>query len=1116
MHPGNPGRSGPSAHFILARDEPVPRFRIMMSFVVSKLFPTSLAGLFLLALAVLSPTPGAAQPTAPWELAALDQLLAVTPPDQPLVQIGDMHLLASRLRLQRNQLAGELTLQSAFDGVAPLWLGGSVYYAFDASVSPAKRKAFLDGAAEWAMFANLRFIARSSQPNYITIREIPGLGGGQSAVGMIGGQQFLDLDPGAWNRGTICHEIGHALGLVHEHQRSDRDSYLAILTTNLLPGTEANFVRLGNTLNTGPYDFLSVMHYRRDAYSVEPGVLNTLVPLPAYAAFLELIGQQTEQVLSPGDRAGMAIKYGPGPTLGNVVTNTLDSGPGSLRAALYYALDHPGTTITFNIPTSDPGFAAGVFTIQPTDNLPGLMRGTVIDGRSVPVNSNPAGPEIVLNGALCDPGSVRSDGLRLTGTNCVVQALVVNGFPGSGIVIDGPNARGNSIRGCYVGVNPAGTAAVPNGSVPLVISGGASGNLIGGTNADARNVFSGSALDGVVLRGTGTRSNTVAGNYIGLNAAGTDALPNANAGLLIYSGAQDNLIGGTNAGAGNVISGNGYEGLGVAGTNTTGNLIAGNLLGLNAAGTAAVPNAWSGVSLFGGARSNIVGGSNPAARNVISGNTLQGLTVAEAGTSENVVAGNFIGLNATGTGAVPNGWAGVQLYGGAQNNTIGGTSPGSRNVISGNSFQGILLSGAETLGNFITGNYVGLNPAGTGAVPNGWSGVEVSSSAHANLIGGSTPGARNVIAGNSQYGVMITGSECSDNVVAGNHVGLNAAGNGAVPNQWSGLALFGGAHDNVIGGTAPNAGNVISGNANYGLNISGTNATGNRVQGNRIGLNAAGTAGIGNGWDGISIYGGASSNVVGIGVDGAGAPNQIAFNSGGGIAVFDPGTTGNTLRGNVLFANAYLGINLFGGGETFFGNTFNDADDADSGPNDLQNYPVVTESTGRGTRTTIAGTLNSAPNRTFVVDLYANDTLDASGYGEAQQYLGTTIATTDGAGAANFSLEISGNYSAQYVTATATDRASGSTSEFSTGLLTVSGPAPPEFVSTPTWSRAGFAASLTLTPGQSYRIQATTNLAANPVAWTVLTNFTAGVTNFSFLDRTATNVPQRFYRIVSP
>ena len=110
---------------------------------------------------------------------------------------------------------------------------------------------------------------------------------------------------------------------------------------------------------------------------------------------------------------------GAGPGATNIVTNTQDGGPGSLRAALYYAFDHPGTTITFNIPVTDPGLSNGVFNIQPSDALPGLWGNTTLDAGTEPTNSNPAGPEILLNGVLCHTASVYPNGLRFRGTNSV-------------------------------------------------------------------------------------------------------------------------------------------------------------------------------------------------------------------------------------------------------------------------------------------------------------------------------------------------------------------------------------------------------------------------------------------------------------------------------------------------------------------------------------------------------------------------------------------------------------------------------------------------------------------------------------------------------------------------
>src|SRR4029077_14597240 len=136
--------------------------------------------------------------------------------------------------------------------------------------------------------------------------------------------------------------------------------------------------------------------------------------------------------------------------------NTQDSGVGSLRAAMYYAFDHPGTTIRFNIPTRDPGFSNTVFNILTSGALLSLVNGMIIDGSTEPTNSNPNGPEIVLNGSLLNNGPVFADGLHMTGTNCAVRSLVINGFTQSGVAIEGSNAVGNVVAGCYIGVDSTG------------------------------------------------------------------------------------------------------------------------------------------------------------------------------------------------------------------------------------------------------------------------------------------------------------------------------------------------------------------------------------------------------------------------------------------------------------------------------------------------------------------------------------------------------------------------------------------------------------------------------------------------------------------------------------
>jgi hypothetical protein len=188
----------------------------------------------------------------------------------------------------------------------------------------------------------------------------------------------------------------------------------------------------------------------------------------------------------------------------------------------------------------------------------------------------------------------------------------------------------------------------------------------------------------------------------------------------------------------------------------------------------------------------------------------------------------------------------------------------------------------------------------------------------------------------------------------------------------------------------------------------------------------------------------------------------------------------------------------------------------DTGPNSLQNFPVITNVFGFGSSTTIRGMLMSSPNRSFLIDIYRNASADVSGYGEGQNYVGSTSLAVDAGGTASFSFVVSSNFAGQYLTATATDAISGDTSEFSPAVLATNSPAPPAFLPPAMLTSTGFVTHISLTVGQSYRIEATTNLAANPIQWVNLTNFIAPGTNFIFLDRAATNRPMRFYRVVSP
>ena len=391
------------------------------------------------------------------------------------------------------------------------------------------------------------------------------------------------------------------------------------------------------------------------------------------------------------------------------------------------------------------------------------------------------------------------------------------------------------------------------------------------------------------------------------------------------------------------------------------------------------------------------------------------------------------------------------------------------------------------------------------------SGIGVWSSASGNLIGGTTRAAANILSGNATYGVVIGGPGADENIVQGNFIGTDISGTNALANGYAGMAIWGASLTNLVGGPTPGAANVISGNGFYGVFISDTNTSGNLVAGNFIGtdLSAGGTGNLGNGEAGVELQAGASANQIG-GIA-AGYGNVIAFNGGPGVLMYDSGSTNDSFRGNAIFGNLSLGINL-----EYDGVTANHLGFA-AGPNDFQNYPVITNATASGNSTMIAGTLNSLPNQVYTVDLYRNRVADASGYGQGQFYLGSVTVTTDGSGNGAFAYtNATANDAGQFISATATS-AGGDTSEFSADVL-VSNVTPPSATFNPSlhWSGNGLVFNLTLTTNFSYRIQTTTNLATHPIVWVDLTNFTATNSSLTFTDQPPTGLPARFYRVISP
>ncbi len=663
---------------------------------------------------------------------------------------------------------------------------------------------------------------------------------------------------------------------------------------------------------------------------------------------------------------------------------------------------------------------------------------------------------------------------------------------GNGIFITGVQATMNTVQGNHIGTNKDGDAPLGNDGSGILID-NAPANHIGGTEPGMRNLISGNGnavsnvANGITIRGAEATMNKVEGNYIGTDRDGLVKIANYHSGVWIEN-APNNMIGGTTAEARNIISGNFFEGetnqgngVTIMGVQATMNQVLGNYIGTNKDGTAALGNGESGV-LINNAFNNTIGGVEEGARNIISGNVKHGIVISGTLSTVNQVFGNYIGVSKDGNVALQNEGSGVVIEN-ASNNTIGGATATQRNIISGNAADGIIIQGAQAAINIIEGNYIGTTATGTGMLGNGSHGVFISE-APLNRIGGS--GALNIISGNEQHGVYIIGA--NENIVGGNHIGTDVNGMAAFPNGGNGVLLIDASNTLVGYDDVGQQGerNLISGNEQDGIKIEPLFAVpaGNLIADNFIGTTGDGEAALGNSRHGIFIESATTTvvkeNVVssnaGTGVvisNGAehiiynnrigiakfsnmplgnqqhgvalvnpdpSSPttnntvekNTIAYNNADGVSIIDMTSVRNVIRENSITSNGGLGINLRADGVTD-----NDNGDSDTGPNTLQNFPILTAASGNDL--TIEGALNSTPNTPVRIEFFANNSCDPTGHGEGQVFIGNRDVTTDNSGDANISATLAGVSvpNGYFITATATSadeqttNGVGNTSEFS-------------------------------------------------------------------------------------
>ncbi|MEP6945568.1 MAG: Calx-beta domain-containing protein [Acidobacteriota bacterium] len=672
------------------------------------------------------------------------------------------------------------------------------------------------------------------------------------------------------------------------------------------------------------------------------------------------------------------------------VTNVFDSGAGSFRQAIIDA--NATVPVTPNVIVFS--ISGGVVrTVNLASALPSITQDLVIDGTTM---SGYAGsPMFELNGTSA---GASVNGLNNVRGRLTVKALIINRFGGDGIrsictsaCNTGSSADVNElyVTGSYIGIDKLGVTASPNtGNGIYYQPFRPSKTTIGGNLSGQLNVISGNGKNGILIRRPDSQIDSpsfadvaIINSYIGVNVIGAAAV------------------------------GNGLNGIATEDGSTAGH----------------------GLLLYIGSDLNGVFGSPETLsgdRNIIAGNGANGV-ISKIQQTLIDVKGNYIGTNLSGTIDLGNVLDGITVSGAgiatSVNLQIGGAVAAEGNLISGNNGYGIE---SASQGAVIEGNKIGTNAAGTAAIANSLDGVRIFGTN--SFVGGSNAGEGNLISGNVNGIMLEAGADGTQ--IRGNKIGTNFAGTATLGNTQTGLVI----KANSVGvGLANNsaATNTMGGNSLNGILVVG-NANGVDIFDNYVGTNAS-DANLANGYSGIQV-GQCGSNIR-IGADATipGASNVIAHNGLGGVIVTAgcvsiPAAYANVaIRRNSIYSNNSGGIDLLG----ISGVDNNDLGDGDSGPNGLQNYPVLI----KVSPTQLYGTLNSKPNQTYAADFYQSPTCSTWGHGDGKTYLGSANLTTNAAGNVTFNLTGLSIAIGQVINATATD-ASGNTSEFSQCVTATNSP----------------------------------------------------------------------------